>query len=156
MKKKTWLVYVVSIAIALAVGGLSALFSHNCMDNFEQLQKPPLAPPGWLFPIVWTALFILMGISAALIYNSHSKEKTPALWLYAAQLFVNFWWTIIFFCWELRLFAFVWILLLIALVIGMIVRFGRINKLAAWLQAPYLLWLVFASYLNLQIFLLNG
>lgn len=148
--------YLISILIALAVGGLSAIFSHNCMDAFDVLKKPVFAPPGWVFPIVWTALFILMGISAAIIYNSNSPERTSALWLYAAQLFVNFWWTIIFFCWQLRLFAFVWILLLIALVIGMIVRFIRINKVAGLIQLPYLAWLFLAAALNLSIFILNG
>ncbi|MDO4565350.1 MAG: TspO/MBR family protein [Clostridia bacterium] len=157
MKKSNWKVYLVSILIPLAVGILAAIITNSSMEQFERLDKPWFAPPSWLFPIAWTILYTLMGISSAMIYlSAQSKERTEALWLYAAQLFVNFWWPLFFFMWGLRLFAFVWILLLIALVIGMITRFYRIKPVAGLLQLPYLLWLLFASALNLSIFALNG
>lgn len=155
MKKKKWLVYLIAIAIPLVVGALSALLCNGSMENFYKLNQPALAPPKWLFPVVWNILFVLMGISCAAIYNARAAGTSSALFLYGAQLFVNFWWSIIYFCWELRLFAFVWILLLIALVIGMIVRFRRIQPWTGYLQLPYLAWLFFAAYLNLQYYLLN-
>lgn len=147
--------YLVSILVALATGGLSALLSRGGMEQYASLNLPPLSPPGIVFPIVWTILFILMGISAALIYCSEDLDRQAALRIYAAQLVVNFFWSIFFFGLQWRLFSFFWLLLLAALVIWMIVRFSRILPLAGWLQLPYLLWLVFAGYLNLGVWFLN-
>lgn len=147
--------YVISALIPLAVGGLSALLGMNGMADYKLLQKPPLAPPGFLFPIVWTLLFILMGISSAKIACSDSPDKNSALKTYAAQLAVNFFWTIFFFRFQWRLFAFFWILLLIVLVVSMIRQFGAIRVSAAKLQIPYLIWLIFAAYLNLGVWFLN-
>ena len=156
MKKKT-VVFIVSIIIALAVGGVSALLTMDSMERFSELEQPPLSPPSWLFPIVWTILFILMGISAARIYNIGGRGgNSSALTVYGIQLFVNFMWPVIFFSLELRLAALFWLLLLLALVILMIVRFYRIDKTAAYLQIPYLIWLLFAAYLNTGVFILNG
>lgn len=156
MKKKT-VVFIVSIIIALAVGGVSALLTMDSMERFSELEQPPLSPPSWLFPIVWTILFILMGISAARIYNIGDRGgNSSALTVYGIQLFVNFMWPVIFFRLELRLAALFWLLLLLALVILMIVRFYRIDKTAAYLQIPYLIWLLFAAYLNTGVFILNG
>lgn len=149
-------VYAVSIAIALAVGGLSALLGLKGMKSFAELKQPPLSPPGWLFPVVWSILYTLMGISAARVYLSGDRDASPALWLYAFQLLVNALWTPIFFSLELRLVAFVWLLILLASVIAMIVKFKAIDKTAALLQLPYALWLVFAGYLDLGVYLLNG
>ena len=118
--------------------------------NYESLTLPSLAPPGITFPIVWTILYILMGISAYLISQ---KDKVPTI--YYIQLFVNALWSIIFFVFKLRLLAFFWIVLLIFLVVIMIYKFYKIDKTAAYLQIPYLLWIAFASYLNLSIYLLN-
>lgn len=150
--------YVISVVIALGVGALSALLTRGNMDIYDRIQTPPFAPPGIVFPIVWTILYTLMGISSAIIYIKGRYENIPvynALKTYAIQLAVNFFWSIIFFNLEAFLFAFLWILLLWVLIIVMIVKFYQINKTAAYLQIPYLLWVTFAAYLNFAIFLLN-
>lgn len=143
-------------AAALAVGGLSALLAGDSAAELEALVKPPLTPPAWLFPPVWTALFILMGVSAALVWkSSRGRIRSGALGLWGAQLLVNFFWTILFFRLDFRLLALLWLLLLLLLVAAMISRFSRISRPAAALQLPYLLWLTFAGYLNLGFYLLN-
>ncbi len=147
--------YITAILIPLAVGGLSALLSRNGMQAYRTLEKPPLSPPGVVFPIVWSILYILMGISSAMIWCSDNQEKTQALKLYAAQLAVNFFWSIFFFAFGWRLFAFFWLLLLLALTAMMIKSFYQIDKKAAYLQIPYLLWLLFAAYLNFGVWMLN-
>jgi len=144
-----------SILISVGVGALSALFTRNSMDVYEKVIQPPLSPPSWIFPVVWTILFILMGVSAYLIYRSDSFYRKSALRIYATQLVVNFFWSIIFFNLEMYLFAFLWLLLLLVMIILMIMSFFKINKEAAYLQIPYLLWVTFAGYLNLGIYLLN-
>jgi len=150
--------YIISIAIALGVGFLAALITRGNMNIYDRIQKPPLAPPGILFPIVWTILYTLMGISSARIYVV-GKEKDvstyEALKVYALQLAVNFFWSIIFFNMEAFLLAFLWIVLLWVLIIKMIKEFDKIDSFAAKLQVPYLLWVTFAAYLNFFIFLLN-
>lgn len=152
-KKK---IYIISILIPLAIGGLSALFSFNGMKEYSQLVRPPLSPPMAVFPIVWSILFILMGISSAIIYHSGlSKQRKEALKVYALQLAVNFFWSIFFFGLKWRLFAFIWLILLIVLTAIMIFKFFKISKLAGYLQIPYIIWLCFAAYLNISIWLLN-
>lgn len=156
MKNKKIKIYIASIIIALAAGGLSALFSVVAMAEYGSLLQPPLSPPSWLFPIVWTVLYILMGISSARIYIADGPYSPKALRSYAMQLVINILWTLLYFTFELRLASFVWIIVLIAAVIVMIVRFFKVDRLAAYLQAPYLIWLIFAAYLNLGTYLLNG
>ena len=143
--------------ISLGVGALSSLISMFGRENFENAVKPPLNPPQWLFPIVWTILFVLMGVSSYLIYisNSEDEEKNKALTVYAVQLLVNFFWPIIFFNLSAYLFASIWILLLLGLIIAMIISFHKINKTAAFLQLPYLIWVMFATYLTIAITILN-
>ncbi len=151
--------YVISIAIALAVGGLSALLTKNNMQVYDTINRPALAPPMWLFPVVWSILFILMGISSALVWVNREKDvetASSALRIYGLQLIVNFFWSIIFFNMQAYLFAFIWLLLLLALIIIMIVQFRKISPLAAYLQIPYLLWVTFAGYLTFMIYLLNS
>lgn len=148
--------YIIFVGSALAVGGLSALVTWNSMDNYARLVQPPSAPPGWLFPVVWTALFILMGIGAARVYIAGGPYRSVSLALFFTQLAVNFCWSIFFFRLEARLFAFVWLLLLLTLVLFMTAEFKKSDKTAALLQIPYILWLCFAGYLNLVIYLLNG
>lgn len=150
--------YITSILIALAVGGLSALATMNNMDIYSQLKTPPLAPPAILFPIVWTILYILMGISAEMIYNSSTAsapQKKSALYTYALSLFFNFFWSIFFFNFRWLFFAFIWLLILLFLIIRTIMKYYKINPLAAYLQIPYLLWVTFAAYLNFSIWWLN-
>ena len=145
---------VISIATAILVGLIGGLLGNSNM-GFDLIQKPSFTPPGIIFPIVWTILYILMGISSYLIYESNNINKNNALRIYALQLIVNMLWTFFFFNLKWYLFSFFWIILLIVLVSIMIYRFMRINKTAAYLQIPYLIWLIFASILNFSIFLLN-
>lgn len=152
---KKYLPYGVSILIALGVGFLSSLLSMDGMEEYAALAHPPLSPPGKLFPIVWTVLFILMGISSGIVYTSDDPDRGTALTAYSMQLFVNFLWPILFFAMGMYLAAFFWLLLLIALVIWMIVRFYAVKPIAAYMQIPYLLWLLFASYLNFGVWYLN-
>lgn len=145
----------ISILIPLAVGQISALLTRSPSDTYEMLNKSSVSPPGAIFPIVWTILYILMGISCYLIITSGSEDTKNALIWYALQLALNFFWSLIFFNLEFYLFAFIWLLLLIIVIIIMILKFYKINPLAAYLQIPYLLWCIFAAYLNLSICLLN-
>ena len=150
--------YVLSVAIALGVGGLAAFLTRNSMDIYAEVIQPPLAPPAILFPIVWTILYILMGIGAAIVYTKQSSDPPAArnaLTFYAMQLIVNFAWSIIFFNYRAFLFALIWLLLLLYLIIRMILAFHKISPLAAYLQIPYALWVSFAGYLNLGIWFLN-
>lgn len=146
--------YVISILIPLGVGIFSSLFTRGNMDIYSTINVPPLAPPSILFPIVWTILYILMGVSSGMIYTSGQKSGR-ALTIYGISLFVNFLWSIIFFNLKAFLFAFIWLVLLIFLVAFTIVEYLKINKVAAYLQIPYLLWVAFAGYLSFGIFLLN-
>lgn len=147
----------ICIAIPLLVGAVSALLTQNSMELFQYIDKPPLAPPGWLFPVVWTILYTLMGISSYLILESGEDAQTirSALTIYAYQLIVNFLWPTFFFNFGWYLFSFLWLILLWVLVLLMILRFKEINKLAAYMNIPYLVWLTFAGYLNLAIWILN-
>ncbi len=147
--------YAAGIGIALAVGLISALASMDGMKRFSELKQPPLSPPGWLFPVVWTILYVLMGISAARVYLKNTMDSRPALLVWSAQLLVNALWSPIFFTLGLRLVAFVWLLILIVLVVKMIADFKKIDIPAGNLQFPYLAWLLFAAYLNMGTFLLN-
>ena len=150
-----WKELFVSIAISLGVGALAGYLTKDSMSMYQELLKPPLTPPGWIFPIVWTILFILMGISAYMIYVSDSKDKNQALQIYAIQLMLNFIWSLAFFNMQAYLLAFVILILLWISIIAMIKSFYEINPLAGKLQVPYLLWVTFAGYLNLAIYLLN-
>lgn len=149
---------ILSIAIPLAVGGLTALITNGSMELFAALRQPPLSPPGWLFPIVWTILYILMGIASYLVLTSAAPREDirTGLWLYGLQLAVNFVWPILFFNLQWFLIAFFWLILLWILVIVTTVKFYRIDSRASYLLLPYLLWTTFAAYLNLGIFVLNG
>lgn len=151
--------YVISIAIALAVGGLSAWLTKDGMDLYNQtVIKPPLSPPMILFPIVWTILFILMGVGSGIVFVKRHTDKEAArsaLFVYGLQLVVNFLWSIIFFNMQSYLFAFVWLLLLWVLIIIMIIKFHKISQLSAYLQIPYLLWVTFAGYLTIMVYFLN-
>ena len=147
----------ICIAIPVVVGAVAGLLTRNSMEIFKVLEKPPLAPPGWLFPVVWTILYILMGISSYLIVDSKVSPDVSidALKIYIYQLAVNFMWPIFFFIFEWYLFSFVWLILLWVLVFIMIRKFYEISKPAAYLNIPYLIWITFAAYLNLGIWILN-
>ena len=146
-----------SIALPLLVGALASLLTMNSMQVFAMVNKPVLSPPAILFPIVWTILYTLMGISFYFVVNSDTnKEKIQsAIRLYGLQLVVNFLWPTFFFNFQWYLFSFIWLLFLWLLVLLMVIKFFSINKVAAWINIPYLIWLTFAAYLNWAIFLLN-
>lgn len=147
--------YLISIAIALAAGGLGGIVTYRGLPAYEQLTKPPLTPPSIVFPIVWTILYVLMGISAAIIYQSPTVRRDTALAIYALQLLFNILWSVFFFGMQAYLFSFLWLVLLWLLILLMIKSFSKINKTAALLQIPYLLWVTFAGYLNFAIWMLN-
>ena len=157
MKNANWKVYTLWIGLAEAAGLLSGLLSRGGMVNFSQtVAQPPLSPPGWLFPVVWTILYGLMGISAARIWLSPpSDSRSRGLNRFLAQLIVNFFWSPIFFNTGAYGFALLWLLLLWVLVVLMIRSFRKADKTAAQLQIPYLIWLTFAAYLNWGVWQLN-
>jgi len=149
---KIW-VYIKSIAIPVIIGAIVGYVTMNFMD-YGELNQPPLAPPGWLFPVVWTILYILMGVSYAMLkIDGLMDDELDSI--YYLQLGVNALWSIFFFILKWRFFAFLWIILLLVLVLKMIKLFYDRNRVAGLLQIPYLVWLVFAAYLNLGVYILN-
>jgi tryptophan-rich sensory protein len=158
-KKKTAKTYAVSILIALGVGGLSAYLTRNSMDLYSEIVRPPLSPPAFLFPVVWTILFVLMGVSAAMVHLNRKNDPKAAekgLFTYALSLVVNFSWSIFFFSYRAFWFSFFWLLLLLFLILRTMGYYRKVEPLAAWLQIPYALWVTFAGYLTLAIASLNG
>lgn len=153
MKQNNKSALIISILIPLAVGSISSFLSRNMMP--ASFIQTPLSPPAFLFPIVWTILYILMGISTYMIYTSQSPDAPKALFTYGLQLFFNFFWSILFFRFSLYLPAFFWLLAMILLIIVMIRQFYKISPLAAYLQIPYLLWCLFAAVLNFMIYMAN-
>ena len=152
--KIQWKKLIASVLIPLGVGGLSALLTGKGMEAFETLRQPPLSPPAWLFPVVWTLLYIMMGTAFYLVWASGSLGGSD-LAAYSGQLFLNFFWSIWFFGFKLYLFAFVWLALLWLVIAATAVLFARKVKTAGWLLLPYLLWAAFAGYLNYGVYLLN-
>lgn len=155
IKKIQWKELILSFVIALGVGGLSALLTPDSKEIYSAFTKPPLSPPSEVFPIVWTALFILMAIAAYLVYVSDSSKKDAALAVYALQLFFNFLWTVLFFAFRACVPAFVCLVILWVLILITVLRFYRINRVAGYLMLPYIAWTTFAGYLNLAICILN-
>ena len=158
MKWNKYKPYLIWIGIVEAVGALSGFVSRNGMKLYgTAVAKPPLPPPGWVFGVVWVILYALMAISAYRIYQSpESQERSRGLNLFVIQLIVNFFWSPIFFNAMAFGFAVIWLVLLWILVLWMILTFQKTDTVAAWLQIPYLIWLTFAAYLNLGVWLLNG
>ena len=154
MKIQNKSAFIISILIPLAVGDVSALIGGN-MSTYAALNKPALSPPGFVFPVIWTIPYILMGFSSYIIHSSSRPNKTNAFLLYGIQLFFNFFWSIIFFHFKVYLFAFIWLIALIYIIAIMIKHFYIVSPLAAYLQIPYFLWCIFAAYLNLSILILN-
>jgi len=146
----------ISLAIPLAVGGLATLLSGG-MADYQTINQPPLSPPGWLFPVVWTILYLLMGYASFRVYITGKDPvlNRRALILYAIQLFFNFIWPILFFRFHLFLSAFLILILLWVFIYLTMRQFAAIDELAGDLLLPYILWVTFAGYLNLGVFLLN-
>ncbi|MBE6655749.1 MAG: tryptophan-rich sensory protein [Ruminococcaceae bacterium] len=150
--------YLIAIPIPLAVGGLSAWLSGGGMDFYDTINVPPFAPPAILFPIVWGILYVLMGVSSAIVYTKRERNPMKArdgLALYGASLVVNFFYSIFLFRLRLFLFTSLWILLLLALIAAYMWKYARVSRPAAYLQIPYLIWTAFATYLTFAIYLLN-
>lgn len=154
MKTKKIMYIVLSILIPLIIGFIGSMLGGS-MALFDNIKKPIFAPPAIIFPIVWGILYILMGISSYLVFISDSVYKKTGLIFYAIQLVVNALWTMIFFRFENFLFAFIWLLILLGLVIIMLFYFYKSDKKAFYLQIPYLIWLIFALILNYSIYTLN-
>ena len=148
---------ITTLLTPLAVGGLAAWLTMDSMAQFAALAQPPLSPPGWVFPVVWTVLYLLMGWASFLVWKSDAPqvEKKRALTLYGVQLAVNFAWPLLFFRAGLYGFALVWLVILLVLVVETVLAFRRIDRRAVWLLAPYILWLLFAAYLNAGVWMLN-
>ena len=157
MKRHTWKPYLIWIILSEAVGGLSGWLTRNGTQIYKaEAVKPPLSPPDIVFPIVWTVLFALMGIGAARIYLAPaSAGRTRSLRLFFLQLFFNFFWSILFFNLQRYGLALIWLVILWVLILCMALSFQSSDKLATWLQVPYLLWVAFAAYPNLGVWLLN-
>ena len=146
------------LLIPLGVGFLGSVLAGggSMRELYALLPKPPFSPPGILFPIVWTVLFALMGIGSALVWLApDSQARSGALRLYAVQLAFNFVWSLIFFNWKNYGFAFVWLAALWVMIGWMVLRFRALVPAAGWTQVPYFLWVAFAGYLNLGVWLLN-
>lgn len=147
---------IVAVVIPLAVGGISSLIVNSGFKSYaEEAVKPPLSPPQWIFPIVWTLLYILMGISSYLVYQKDKTSSKQPIAVYVIQLALNFMWPVFFFSLKAYLFSFIWLILLWAFVLAMTVMFYRTDKIAGLIQLPYLIWLTFAAYLNLGVYFLN-
>ncbi len=155
--KKNLKTLFICILIPLLVGAVSGFISGDSMAIFSQLEKPPLSPPGWLFGVAWTILYILMGIASYLVITSSAPKESinKSMRLYFLQLGFNFFWSFWFFNLQLYFFSFLWLATLWFLIIFTIISFFKISKVSAYLLVPYLLWVTFAGYLNLGIALLN-
>ena len=152
MQKIQWKPLLISVGISLGVGILSSLFTPNIAGEYEAIPNPPFAPPGWIFPVVWTILYVLMGIASYLVWlEPPGEEKRSAMLYYGAQLIVNFFWPVLFFRLDAYVTAFFWLLLLWYLVFVTWQKFSELNRIAGYLLIPYLLWLTFAAYLNFYI-----
>jgi len=153
MKKIDYKALIISILIPNVLAGLTAIFLD--FNAYQNMVKPPLSPPKIVFPIAWVILYTLMGISSYMIYKSNNLLKTEALKSYGLQLGINLVWSFIFFNFKAYFISFIWIIILIISVLRMIKLFLEIKPRAGQIQIPYLLWLLFATYLNFGVFILN-
>ena len=157
MKKWNWTEMLISVVLAELVGGLSALLAGNYSAFYKEVVQPPFSPPGAVFPVVWAILYAIMGISAYLIWREadFGMRRRRALTLYAAQLAVNFVWSILFVRFRLFAVSAVTAILLAVLVALMMIQFSKVKRTAAWINLPYLLWSIFAAYLAVGVWVLN-
>ncbi len=157
-EKIDWKLLIKNLAIPLLVGVVSGFLTKDANAEFTATAvQPAFTPPGWVFPVAWTILYILMGISSYLIETTpyNTGKKNQSLITYYISLFFNFCWSFIFFTFRLYLIAFVWLVILLALVIIYTFKYFKINKVAGYLNIPYILWLIFAGILNFSVYLLN-
>lgn len=143
-------------AISLGVGALAGFLTKDSLANvYPLLEKSSLTPPGWVFPIVWTVLYLLMGIGMALVEARGGPERSRALTLFGIQLALNFGWSLLFFNSGAYLSALLCLIVLWVMILAMAGSFASVSRLAAWLQIPYLLWVAFAGCLNAAVWVLN-
>ena len=160
-KKIQWFKLAVCLAIPLAAGGLSAFLTRDSMKIFGSLAQPPLSPPAWLFPVMWTALYILMGLACYFVITSpkvryeNQPDMHRALFWYGLQLFFNFCWPIAFFILRVWMISLIWLAVMEILIIAVTVSFAKFSGKAVLMMIPYILWTAFAGYLNWGIFILN-
>ena len=145
---------IINVLIPNVIGFLSSIIG-KVSDNFNTFNKPSWTPPGIVFPIVWTILYILMGISSYIVYESDTTYKKDALKVYAANILINGLWSILFFRLKLFFVSFITVIILIVLTIIMIIKYYKINKAAGLLQIPYLIWLCVALALSYSVYTLN-
>ncbi|MBQ7566172.1 MAG: tryptophan-rich sensory protein [Oscillospiraceae bacterium] len=157
MKRRKWKAYAFWIALPEIVGAVSGLLTRTGTKRYaELLVKPPLSPPGVVFPIVWAILYALMGVGAARVWLTPvSGPRRRAIALFFVQLAFNFFWSIIFFGAQSYLGALVWLIVMWIFILSMTLSFRRLDRPAAYLQIPYLVWVAFAGYLNAGVWLLN-
>ncbi len=156
--KKKILLFAAAIVLPLAVGGFSALLTAGNMNVYDELATPPGSPPSAAFPIVWTVLYILMGVSSGVVWFRQRIDKNSAdagVCFYILSLAFNFVWSILFFNMRLFTFSFIWLCALLLLLVLTVVQYLKVSKTAAYLQIPYILWVAYAGYLNLGISILN-
>lgn len=157
MVQKPWKNVIIWVIISEVVGVVAGLLTQNAVEIYGQMAvKPPLSPPGWLFPAVWSILYALMGIGAGIVFfQMPDQDRNRGLNLMVGQLVVNFFWPLLFFNAQAYGIALLWLILLLVLVIWMTLEFRKISPLAALLQIPYIIWLIFATYLNVAVWYLN-
>ncbi len=155
--KIKWKELIICVAIPLVVARIAGFITAQSMDIFNALEKPPLSPPGWLFPVVWVFLYVFMGVASYLVYtaNIDVAQKKTALTFYGVQLVFNFFWSLLFFGLSLYVFSFIWLVVLWVLILLTIISMQKINKITLYLLLPYILWVTFAGYLNIGIAILN-
>lgn len=154
--KLDWKKLLICVGIPLAVGGLSSLIAGG-MGDYKNLIQPPLSPPGWVFPVVWSILYLLMGYASYRILTADAPEteKKTALLFYGGQLLLNFLWSPVFFGLHWYLVAFFLLVGMWTLIYLTMKKFTPIDELSSDLLLPYILWVTFAGYLNLGVYLLN-
>ena len=146
---------ILQVVLALLAGGLASLLGGDTATLYQRLEAPPFAPPGWVFPVVWTVLYILMGVAAGRVARSADMDRERALFFYYVQLGINVLWPLIFFRFEWITAAAVWLALLVAAVWVTWRQFRQVDTTAGWLLVPYLAWCLFALYLNIGFAVLN-
>jgi translocator protein len=148
--------FIISLIIPLSVGAVAGLFTSSAINGwFKTLNKPFFNPPNWIFGPMWTLLYLLMGLACYFIWTSDNEARKNALKIYAVQLFFNFLWSFLFFYFKNPTLALVDIVLMVITISITIISFSKISKKAAWLLIPYLLWVLFATALNFEIWRLN-
>ena len=158
---KKYMPYIISLLLTFGVTALGSFLAGDSTSFYTNLIQPELSPPSYIFGIVWPVLYILMAIAVGLVYTQKCSSieckdnKKSAIKLYVVQLVMNALWPVLFFRFELFLISFIWLVVLWILILKMIIEFYKINKLAAYLLVPYLLWVTFAGYLNFMIWILN-